>query len=80
MNALAVLLHLPVEHGVLVLGQHLFFARHRRLPDLQLLGGLAVPGERLVDDGHDVVDGAQPLAVAELLGGGETVRNFPATR
>lgn len=69
MNALPVGLLLLVEDGVLVLGEHLLLTRHLRIPPLNSLGALSLPGKSSTEGIDDSVHGAQTLALPGLLGG-----------
>ncbi len=77
MDPLPVSLHLPVEHGVLVLGQHLGLGGHRLPPDLEGPEGLALPRQRLVQRVHHRVDGPEAPALPRLLELGEPPRRLP---
>jgi hypothetical protein len=76
--ALAVPLHLAVEHGVLVPGQHLLLGRHLQLPALHLLHALSHAPERRVKRADNRVDVAEALAVSVLLVTREAPWDFPA--
>jgi hypothetical protein len=76
--ALAVPLHLAVEHGVLVLGQHLLLGRHLQLPALHLLHALSHAPQRRVECADDCVDVSEALAVPVLLVAGEAPWYLPA--
>jgi hypothetical protein len=75
--ALPVVLLVPSEHGVLVLGPHLRLSRHLGLPPLRGLAAQPLPCERAVDDGDDAVDVAEALAVAGLALAGHAPGGFP---
>lgn len=77
MNALPVALLLLIEEGVLVLWQHFLLAGHLRKPPAHSLGGLTIALECGTDGVDDAVHGAQALALACLLGRGETPRGLP---
>jgi len=79
-DALAVLLLLAVEDGVLVLGQHLLLARHLGVPSLDGLGAHAVVLQGGAEGVDDLVDQLQSLALAGFLGCAEAPRSFPARR
>lgn len=52
MNSLPISLLFSIEHRVLVLGQHLGLRRHRLLPRLESLEGLALFRKRAVEGRH----------------------------
>jgi hypothetical protein len=69
-NALAVALLLLIEESVLVLGKHLFLARHLGIPPLNSLCALSVASEGGTEGIDDAVHSAQTLALPGFLGGG----------
>ena len=78
MYALAIPLLLAVEHGVLVLRQHLGLGGHGLLPDVEGLEGLALLLEGAVQGIDDGVDGPEPPPLPRLLEPREPPRYLPA--
>ena len=77
MYALAIPLLLAVEHGVLVLRQHLGLGGHGLLPDVEGLEGLALLLEGAVQGIDDGVDGPELPPLPRLLEPRESPRYFP---
>jgi hypothetical protein len=78
MNSLSVLLLLPVENRIFVLGQHFLLARHFRVPSLHgLCGYLAIALESTEHGVDDIIDGSETFALASLLRSGEPPWDLP---
>lgn len=77
-DSLAVFLLLPIIDGVFILGHHLLLAWHLGVPPLDRFGLChSVAFESGVHGVDDLVDGAKPLALPELLVTRETPGDFP---
>jgi hypothetical protein len=77
-NSLSVLLLLPVENRVFVLGQHFLLTRHLRVPSLHgLCGYLAIALEGIEHGIDDIIDGSETFALASLLRSGESPWDLP---
>ena len=76
-NALPVALLLLVEESVFVLGQHFLLTGHLGIPPGHGLRCLTIALEGSAQGINDAVHGAQTLALAGLLRGGQTPRGLP---
>lgn len=76
-DSLSVLLLLPVEHGVLVLGQHLGLGGHLGLPTLQRLQRLTLLRQRGVDRRNDAIHGPEAQSVSAFLELGQAPGDLP---
>lgn len=80
MDALSVALLLLIEECVLVLRQHFLLAGHLGVPPGYSFGGLAIALEGSTQSINNAIHGAQTLALACLLRGGETPRGLPVVQ
>lgn len=76
-NSLPISLLFPVEHGVLVLRQHLGLGRHGLLPHIEGLEGLALFLQRLIQRVYHGVDSPEASALPRLLELGESPWRLP---
>lgn len=76
-HTLSVSSSFSIEHGVLVLGQHLTLLWHLMLPSFESLCRLTLLAERRLDDVDYAVDFPEPLSLSEFARYGELPGDFP---
>lgn len=77
MNALSVLLLLPIKHGIFILWQHLLLRRHLRLPPLNRLQSLSPLRQRSVQRRYHAIHRPQSQPVSPLLKFGQPPGDLP---